>query len=109
MIRITNPKVVAAIIDCLSLPVSKKCELALLEKTEIIFIDDEFAHPQHICRFDIWSNISIEWWGARFTVMHPMDIGCWEIDCKTGESRYICYYNEEGKIKYGRYYEPSMD
>ena len=45
MIRIENPKVIAAIIDCLSLPISRRCEVALAEINEITFILDEFeAH-----------------------------------------------------------------
>ena len=109
MMKIENPKVIAAIIDCLNLPVSKKVGMACIDKTEIIFIYDEWDHPEITCRFPIWYDFNINYWGAKFTVMHPYDIADWEIDCKTGESRYCCYYNSIGKIKYGRYYEPSMD
>lgn len=107
MYRIENPKVIASIIECLSLPINKKCESVLVDRCEMIFCFDEYDN--YYCRFPVWSNFCIKWWGPEFTVMKPHDIGNWEIDCKTGKYRRICYYTREGKIKYGRYYEPSMD
>ena len=109
MIRIENPKVIAAIIDCLNLPISRRCEVALAEVNEITFILDEFANPQQWVKFPVWTNFNIKYWGPEFTVSHYYDIGHWKIDANTGESEYVCCYNTEGKIKYGRYYEPSMD
>lgn len=107
--RIENPRVVAAIIDCLNLPVSRKCEAAIISGGDIIFLMDAFTSDTEICRFPIWTDFEIRWWGPDFHVMHPHDIGHWEIDCTTGKSKWVCCYNKEGKIKYGRYYEPSMD
>lgn len=111
MMKIENSKVIAAIIDCLDLPVSKACDVAYLDDrhNEITFVYDEWDHPEIYCRCHIWTNFNIKWWGAEFYVMHPHDIGHWEIDCKTGNYRRVCCYNSKGKIQYGRYYEPSMD
>ena len=109
MIRIEKPKVIAAIIDCLNLPISRRCEVVLADVNELIFILDEFASPQQLFRVPAWTNFNIKYWGPEFTVSHYHDIGHWEINPNTGESRYVCYYNCIGKIKYGRYYESSMD
>ena len=109
-VKIENPKVLAAIIDCLNLPISKKVEAMYVYDTEVFFIYDEWNHPGTYVRVtDVWPNIEILWHGAYINIMHAMDIGNWEIDLRTGESRWICCYNEKGKIEYGRYYEPQYD
>lgn len=111
MIEIRNPRVIAAIIDCYNLPISKKCRYAVFgDKGKLTFIDDEWNTPQTICSVQgFWAKFEIRYFGPEFTVWRHGDIGNWEIDCTTGKSRWICCYNREGKIKYGRYYEPSMD
>lgn len=111
MMRIENPKVIAAIIDFYNLPINKKCDVIIAEDKGIFtFIYDEYANPQITCTVNrIWANFNIRWWGPEFYIWRSRDIGHLEIDCKTGESRWCCCYNTIGKIKYGRYYEPSMD
>lgn len=111
MMRIENSKVIAAIIDCYNLPINKKCECIIAEdKGKLTFIYDEYANPQITCTIDkIYASFNIRWWGPEFTVWRSHDIGHWEIDCKTGKSRWCCCYNKQGKIKYGRYYESSLD
>lgn len=111
MIEIRNSRVIAAIIDCYNLPINKKCEYAVFgRKGRLTFVYDEYDNPQISCSIQgIWAKFEIDWWGPKFTVWRHMDIGHWEIDCTTGKSRWVCCYNKEGKIKYGRYYEPSMD
>ena len=109
IIKIENHEVVAAIIDCLNLPINRKCDGAIVRDNEIIFLYDCYEYNTAFCRFPIWSNMEVKYWGPVFSVMPPYSIGHYEIDLKTGKSRWICCYNREGRIKYGRYYEPSMD
>ena len=111
MIEIRNPRVIAAIIDCYNLPISKKCEYAVFgNEGRLTFIDNEWNTQQTVCSVKgIWAEFEIKYFGPKFTVWRHMDIGHWEIDCTTGKARWICCYSTEGKIKFGRYYEPSMD
>jgi hypothetical protein len=110
MIQIRNSRVIAAIIECCNLPISKKCECIVADRGLITFIYDEYENPQITCIIrDISTNFEIAWWGPLFTIHRRGDIGHWEIDCTTGKSKWVCCYNREGKIKYGRYYESSMD
>ncbi len=111
MIEIRNLRVIAAIIDCYNLPVNKKCDYAVFEDHgRLTFIYDEWEQPQIRCSVKgIWAKFEIGYWGPKFIVWRHRDIGHWEIDCTTGKPRWVCCYNNVGKIKYGRYYEPSMD
>ena len=110
MIQIRNQRVIAAIIECYNLPINKKCECIVADRDWMTFIYDEYEHPQTTCTVrGISTHFEIAWWGSLFATHRTGDIGHWEIDCTTGESRWVCCYNREGKIKYGRYYEPSMD
>jgi hypothetical protein len=111
MIEIRNPRVIAAIIDCFNLPVSKKCDYAVFEnKGRLTFIYDEWEKPQDTCSiWGIWAKFEIGYFGPIFTVWRQHDIGDWKIDCTTGKTRWICCYNKEGELMYGRYYQSSMD
>lgn len=110
MIQIRNPRVIVAIIECYNLSISKKCKCIVVDRGLMTFIYDEYENPQITCTIkDISASFEIAWWGPLFTTHRVGDIGHFEIDCTTGKYRWVCCYNTEGKIKYGRYYEPSMD
>ena len=110
IMRIENPRVVAAIIDCYNLPISKRCEFALVWDRGITFMVDECDNQRHSCTFtELSLDVEIRWWGPTFNFYMRGDIGHWQIDATTGEAEYVCGYTREGRLKYGRYYEPQMD
>lgn len=111
MIKCNNSYVIEAIIDCLNLPISKKCNFALIDRTSITFIMDEYDNNSpRVTINDIWSNIEFDYWGCVLRIMHSGDIKDFKIEF-TGKPvvRLVNYYTRLGKIKFGRYYEPSMD
>jgi len=110
MIECNIKPVIEAIIDCLGLPISKKCETVLIERTSLTFITDTYDEYKQQCTIqDVSFHIEMPWHGTYLCFTRKGDIGHFEINLKTYKTRYTCCYNAVGRIKYGRYYEPQMD
>lgn len=109
-IECNYPEILAAIIRCLNLPISQKVEYGIIYSDHILFMVDQWDNSDIYCtQHNIWCSVEIRWYGAILIISHSHDIGHYEIDLKTAQTHRVCGMNEQGKIKYGRYYEPSMD
>lgn len=111
MIQCDIRPVIEAIIDCLNLPISKKCDTVLIERNSLTFITDLYVddYKQVATIYDVSCHIEMPWWGTQLHISHHNDIGEYIISLRDYKCKYRCYYNEQGKIKYGRYYEPQFD
>ena len=111
LITIRDSRVIRLITQSLDLPISGRCEIAYVYPTEIIFTDDDYKDNQCCATIkDVWSTLEVDYFGIPYlSVMHALDIASYKIDLSHKNVEYYCYYNRQGKINYGRYYEPSLD